>query len=369
MRNRLLAMLTLLTLGLLTIGLGAGVSASGETSAPCADDAPVATFAGGCFWCMEASFEELDGVHTVTSGYTGGPEEDPTYEQVASGRTGHAEAIEVRYDPERISYEELLHVFWRRIDPTDAGGQFADRGPQYRTAIFYHDDEQRTLAEASRETLAAGGPFDAPIATEIVEAGPFYPAEEYHQDFYLKNPERFGPYRQNSGRLQFLERVWGDELGQEMGDETTTARAEGTTTDDDLRARLTPLQYYVTQENGTEPPFDNAYWDNKSAGIYVDVVGGEPLFSSTDKYQSGSGWPSFTGPLDPDNIDEREDLTASVPRTEVRSAAADSHLGHVFSDGPEPTGQRFCINSAALRFIPVEDLEQEGYGEHLSLFE
>ncbi len=318
-----------------------------------------AIFAGGCFWCMDAPFEKLDGVVNVVSGYAGGHVKNPSYEQVESGTTGHVESVEVIYNPKIISYAELLTVYWKQFDPTDAGGSFYDRGPQYKSVIFYKNDEQKKLAEKSKAQLDESGLFNNPIVTEIKKFTSFYPAEDYHQHFYKKNPERYHSYRKASGRDKFILGVWGD----------SGVSKYKKPSDVKLRKELTALQYNVTQKGATEPAFENKYWNNNRAGIYVDIVSGEPLFSSTDKFKSGTGWPSFTKPIDPRYIVKKQNSSGQMLRVEVRSAFGDSHLGDLFDDGPAPTNLRYCINSAALKFIPEEEMKKEGYGEYLYLFD
>lgn len=306
-------------------------------------------FAGGCFWGVEAYMARIYGVYDVTSGYAGGTIENPTYEEVLTGDTGYAETVHLRYDPERVTLEELLDRYFLIIDPTLVDQQGNDRGNQYRTAIFY--DDPSAVSTIDEVIAMEQKKYDEPIVTEVEPLTNYYLAENYHQDYLEKNPDGYCHVDFTSLEDQQIPQLI-DPLDYPKPDE------------EEIRAMLTDEQYRVTQEDGTEPAFDNEYDAHYEPGIYVDVVTGEPLFSSRDKYDSKTGWPSFTKPIDPAVVTEHEDLSLFGMRTEIRSRAGDSHLGHVFEDGPEEAGGlRYCMNSAALRFVPLDEMEAQGYGE------
>jgi len=325
----------------------------------------VAYFAGGCFWCVESDYEKLPEVRDVISGYMGGDVDSPSYNQVSGGGTGHREAVKVIYDPAKTTYRELVLHLLKHIDPTDEGGSFYDRGEQYTSAIYYQTEEEKSIAEKVIKEIETKKVFPKPIVTSIEQAGTFWLAEDYHQDYYKKSPIKYKYYRNGSGRDDFIESIWGD--GEQGNTDWDNFQKP---TDEVLREVLTPIQYKITQKEGTEIPFENEYWNNHEEGIYVDIVSGEPLFSSTDKFDSGTGWPSFLKPIEKGFVIEKKDYKLIIPRTEIRSKYADSHLGHIILDGPVENDKiRYCMNSAALRFVAKENMEKEGYGEYLYFFE
>lgn len=300
--------------------------------------------AGGCFWGVEGYFKRIEGVKGTTCGYANGRTENPSYEDVCRHDTGHAETVKVDFDDEVISLEDLLIYYFRIIDPVSVNKQGNDVGTQYRTGIYYTDESQLPVIKAAIEREQRK--YNEKIAVEVFPIENFYSAEEYHQDYLDKNPN--GYCHINLGLAD--EPIVRSEKYKRKNDE-------------ELRESLTPLQYDVTVNAATERPFDNEFNSNFERGIYVDITSGEPLFFSTDKFESGCGWPSFSKPIQKDLVKYSEDLSLGRRRIEVRSNVADAHLGHVFDDGPsELGGLRYCINSAALRFIPLDKMDEEGYG-------
>ncbi|QLF50494.1 peptide-methionine (R)-S-oxide reductase MsrB [Capnocytophaga sp. oral taxon 902] len=313
-------------------------------------------FAGGCFWGTEHFFKQIRGVLATEVGYANGKlSKAPSYEQVSTGNTGFAETVKVTYNPQLIDLNQLLDLYFKIIDPTSLNKQGNDRGTQYRTGIYYVNETEKPLIDKAIATLATQ--YSKPIVVEVLPLKNFYKAEEYHQAYLDKNPQG---YCHISPALFEIARK-ANPVKQKGFKKPSQA---------DLRKQLTPEQYAVTQESATERPFANAYYNEFREGIYVDITTGEPLFISTDKFESGCGWPSFSKPIDKKLIEEKTDKSHNMTRTEVRSKLGDAHLGHVFNDGPKDKGGlRYCINSASLRFIPKDDMEKEGYGKYISLLE
>ncbi len=410
---------------------------------------------------MEGIFEAQNGVIEAISWYAEGSKEDATYDSVSSGLTKHREAVEVIYDPSKISYTTLVDLYYTQIDPTQVDGQFADKGFRYTTAIYYQNTIEKDIIASAKMVLESSHKFDKPIVVQSLPFTTFFPAEEYHQDYYKKSSLRYSLYKKWSGRENFIQEygktgstlsgvvTWNGQYIQYQSwiiqtltwsrillffhaDWCSTCKSfdeqirttqlpwdliilqvdydtaddlkkqysilsqstfiqidpQGNmykrwlgksqlkdildnliTSKDILSKKLTPLAFEVTQNGWTEQAFMNAYWNHYETGIYVDVVDGTPLFSSLDKFDSKTGWPSFTRPIDEALVTSHNDMKLWMERTEIKSSRAGSHLWHVFDDGPQEKGwKRYCMNSAALRFIPVASLEKEGYGKYRELF-
>ncbi len=305
--------------------------------------------AGGCFWGTDHLFSLVDGVVSTKAGYANSIVPDPTYEMVCTGRTGAAETVEVVYDDAKVGLSELLTIYFRSIDPTTLNRQGNDIGTQYRTGIYYVDPSDLPVIEAVVATVQRR--HSEPLAVEVLPLENFYPAELYHQEYLYKNPNGYC----------HVDPALFNEVKNRKSHKSDKA---------ELRERLTPLQWEVTQNGATERPFINEYDEEFRPGIYVDITDGTPLFVSAKKYNSGCGWPAFSRPIDPSLITEHTDTSFGRVRTEVRSASSGSHLGHVFPDGPaDDGGMRYCINSASLRFIPLANMTKEGYGDYIPLID
>ncbi len=316
-------------------------------------------FAGGCFWGTEHFFKQVRGVLETEVGYANGKTKNPTYKDICTDKTGFAETVKLVYNPSIISLDRLLALFYKTIDPTSLNKQGNDIGSQYRTGVYFQDQADEPIIQASLVRLAKA--YTKPLLIECEPIKSFYSAEDYHQDYLDKNPSGYCHIS-----LDLFK--YAKEANAETEHQLAEAEPIVKLSDEELKQKLTPVQYAVTQKNATERPFDNEYWDEKRAGIYVDITTGEALFVSTDKFDSGCGWPSFSKPIDNKLLLELEDTSHNMKRIEIRSKRGDAHLGHVFNDGPkEKGGLRYCINSASLRFIPKEKMKAEGYGKYLIL--
>ena len=320
-------------------------------------------FAGGCFWGTEHFMKQINGVIHTQVGYANGNIKNPTYEQVCNGNTGFAETVKVEYNPRQADLKLLIDLFLKTIDPTSLNKQGNDRGVQYRTGIYYTDKADLSVIKEAVAVLATK--YSEPIVVEIKPLSNFYQAEEYHQDYLDKHPDG---YCHISPELFEFARKANMKMEKTMMD--VTQKKYQKTDDATLQIRLTAEQYAVTQKNATERAFQNEYWNEKREGIYVDITTGEPLFISTDKFDSGCGWPSFSKPIDKNLIMKKTDNSHGMQRIEVRSKTGDAHLGYVFNDGPaDKGGLPYCINSASLEFIPKAKMKEKGYADYISLLE